>query len=308
MPASRDDFIWWNGALAPWDCARVHATSETALRGLNVFEGIRAYWRANENAYGVVATTAHLKRLSRSAALLKIPAPRVRPAFRGGIKELLRRVNPPTDIYLRPTVYVEEGAYNKNASTVRTGSFMSWRRAPSSADRTLRCALSTWTRTPGGCIPSAAKTGALYSAFRLARLEALRDGYDEAMLLTTEGSVAETPGGSIFVVQGSTIITPPLGEGILPSITRRIVRETLCPHLGFAVDERRLWPDDLFGANEVFIAGTLDEISRVAVIGTRRFRVRATTSVVRQIQKLYRSLCLGDQLQASGWIDVARCT
>lgn len=298
------DLIWWNGKLVSWDSACVHLTSETALRGLNIFEGLRAYWRAPENAFAIVGIEPHLKRLAQSAQLLAIPVQDVSPRFREGIRDLLQTITNKADIYLRPTIYIDSGAYEIDNSKVVCGEFISWRYAPSSPFRSIRCAITKWKHFPPDSLPSSAKVGAAYTLFRLARLDAKSQGYDEAILLNQMGRVTETGGGSVFIVKNGVIITPPLDEGILPSITRRIVLDTLCPNLAIKTEQRPLSVSNLLEADEVFTAGTLDEISRVVAINHVVMPQHSSDSIVLALQGIYQSLCNGSKLAESGWIDI----
>lgn len=300
-----DDIIWWNGSLVPWDSARVHVTSETALRGLNVFEGIRAYWRPNERAYAVIGLDAHLARLAESARLMHIPAPDIRQRMLTGIEALLGRISDPSDLYIRPTLYVDRGGYEHNPERIVVGEFISWRREPARTLRSLKCGISKWARVPASCLPSKAKIGATYTAFRLARLETTIRGLDEAILLNEHGHITETAGGSIFIMRSGVLATPSLNSGILPSITRRIVIDVLCPRLGCEVKERSLTPDDLGAADGVFIVGTLDEISNVSSVDGREFvKDGSANRAYCELASLFRSLCEGSQFQETEWASI----
>jgi branched-chain amino acid aminotransferase len=296
--------IWWNGKLVPWDNACVHVTSETALRGLNVFEGLRAYWRASENAFAIVGTDAHMKRLIQSAQSLAIPVHDASPRLRQGMSDILQTITTKSDLYLRPTIYIESGVYEVDEAKIICGEFISWRYAPSSPFRTIRCGISKWRRLPPDCLPSSAKVGAAYTSFRLARLDAKAQGYDEAILLNEMGRITETGGGSVFIVKNAIVITPPLEEGILPSITRRIVLDTLCPSLTIETEQRPLNVSDILEADEVFIAGTLDEISQVVAVNNVIMPQLDSGSIVQALQIMYYSLCNGSKLRDSGWIDI----
>lgn len=289
-----NDLIWWNGALVPWHAANVHVTSETALRGLNVFEGVRAYWRPHESCYALVALDAHFDRLEQSARLLHIPIADLRERLDRGIHELLLAIPRPSDLYLRPTIYVEAGGYEVDPRRVTVGAFISWRRAEARIERSLRCSISKWRHIPPAALPGAAKIGASYTAFRLARLEAASKGFDEAILLNDRGEITETPGGSVFALKGRTFATPPLDAGILPSITRRIVLEILCPELGYLSEERCLRAEDLRAADAAMIAGTLDEISHIVSIDEYDFQCdHPAIAAIDKVARLYHSLCDG---------------
>ena len=289
-----DRLLWWNGALVPWDAARVHVTSETALRGLNIFEGLRAYWRSREKCYAIVALDEHLDRLENSARLLHVPVGDLRRSLERGVRELLLAIPSPSDLYLRPTIYVDAGGYEIDPKLISVGAFISWRRAEARPDRSLRCSISSWRHIPPESLPSLAKIGASYTAFRLARLEAVSKGFDEAILLNSKGNITETPGGSIFALNGRTFTTPCLDAGILPSITRRIVLEFILPELGYAAEQRALAPEELRNSDAAMIVGTLDEISTMISIDGRAFRGQdSAIATIDEVAQLYHSLCSG---------------
>ena len=287
-----NEIIWWNGRIVNWKDAQVHVTSETASRGLNVFEGIRVYWRSSNETYRIVAEEEHLNRLTQSAQLLLFPVLDFKSLFIRGILDLLKDISNPTDLYLRPTIYVEEGAYEIEPFKIILGEYISWRPEPSIKFRTLKCIVSSWKHLPSDCLPQSAKIGAVYTIFRMARLEAAASGYDEAILINSKGQITETGGGSVFIVRGGRIITPPLAVGILPSITRQIVLNYLCPTLKIKSEERYIGIDDLYSADEAFVSGTLCEISRIILIDKKV--IADSGPIVFELQSLYHKLCSGN--------------
>ncbi len=296
------DKIWWNGSIVPWDEARVHVTSDTAQRGLNVFEGLRAYWRPSSHDYAIIGLDAHLERLENSARLLSIPAGDVKARMLSGLRQLVGTIEQPSDLYLRPTLYIDAGAYDIDQANIVTGEFISWRPAAAIERRALRCSISSWLHTPAQCLPPHAKIGAAYTAFRLARLDVQARGFDEALLANADGDITETPGGAIFIVQDDQLVTPPLETGILPSITRRIVIETLAPLLGIRCKQRRLRRGDIVGATAALIVGTLDEISRITALDDHVFGSGLDGDMVSQLDVAYRNLCRNGA--AGGWVSL----
>lgn len=296
------DKIWWNGSIVPWNEARVHVTSDTAQRGLNVFEGLRAYWRPSSHEYAIIGLNAHLERLENSARLLSIPAGDVRGRMLWGLRQLMGTIEFPSDLYLRPTLYIEAGAYDIDPANIVTGEFISWRPAAAVGHRALRCGTTSWLHTPPQCLPPQAKIGAAYTAFRLARLDVQARGFDEALLANADGDITETPGGAVFIVQDDQLVTPPLDAGILPSITRRIVIETLAPRLGMQCEQRRLRRADFVGAKAAVIVGTLDEIARISALDDHVFGPGIAGDEVWQLELAYRNLCQngGD----GGWVSL----
>lgn len=284
--------IWWNGRIVPWNDAQIHITSETASRGLNVFEGIRFYWRPHDEVYAGIAVEEHLARLAQSAKLLLFPKSNYISHFKSGILKLLNEIKNPTDLYLRPTIYMEQGAYEIEKIKIILGEYISWRPEPSIQYRTIKCSVSTWQHIPITCLPMSAKIGASYTIFRMARLEAIALGNDEAILLNNDGYISETGGGSVFIIKNGKVITPPLEVGILPSITRRIVLDYLCPILKIETEERSFLIDELYNADEAFLAGTLDEISKIISIDMNE--ISTSGSIVFEIQSLYHKLCTSE--------------
>ena len=210
----------------------------------------------------------------------------------------------PSDLYLRPTLYVDSGGYEHDPDRIVIGEFISWRREPARTSRSLKCGISSWMRVPASSLPSQAKIGAIYTAFRLARIEATTRGLDEAILLNEHGRIAETAGGSVFIARGGALATPSLDSGILPSITRRIVLEVLCPHLGYEVHETPLTVAELYSADGAFIAGTLDEISNVASVDEQVFTKDGASRACVEIARVFRSFCDGTDFQGTEWISI----
>lgn len=259
--------MWWNGTLRPTDEATTAVTSETALRAVNAFEGIRAYSQEAHGRFAVVSLDRHLDRLRSSLSLLSLPAVHLVAPLGAAVRDLVGASHEGADYYIRPTVYLEEGSYTANPAECRFGSFATIREVP--AGTPLSCRVSSYRRIPSSAFPSRAKSGASYSSFRLARIEAVLDGYDEAILLDMNDRVSETGGASVFVVRDGVVMTPGLDHDILDSITRRHAIAIAKRRLRHAVEERPLTLEDLMFADEIFLAGTLDEIRVVRRLAGR---------------------------------------
>ncbi|MBS2533295.1 aminotransferase class IV [Catenulispora sp. NF23] len=286
--------IWWNGEIVPWQSARVHVTSETALRGLNVFEGIRGYWWHGEQQYAVIRLSEHLQRLAASADLLGIPIPNSTESLAKGIGEIIRALNPCRDVYLRPTVYVDSGRYTSADDKMTTGAFIACHLTDPRRERPISCTVSSVRRIPDDALSALAKTGAAYTAFRMARLEALRRGTDEAILMSADGHVTETAGAAVFVLRAGRLTTPPLSDGVLDSLTRRAVIQLAAHDLGLTVHEQSISRSELYTADEIFIAGTLDEIRLVASVDGHTPRDRRS-AVGKVLRSAYLQMCTGER-------------
>lgn len=293
MDETTPDRIWWNGRIVPWDEARVHVTSEVATRGMNLFEGMRAYWRPADGAYGVIYRDRHLARLRESARLARLPtcaAERWIEALRYGSDALLRDLGHEGDVYLRPTVYIDNGRYGWREEEVTLGAYVAVRPADELMGRPIQAIVSSWRRTPESSISPLIKVGAAYQAFRLPRIEAAERGVDEAIVLNHRDTVAETGGAAIFIVRHGEVVTPPLSDGVLDSITRAAVIRLLRNRLGYTVVERSVPRSEIGLADEIFLCGTLDEIRPVVVVDG--FPI-TEGPVGREVCEHYRAACRG---------------
>lgn len=295
MYETTPDVMWWNGKVVPWDDATVHVTSEVAMRGANVFEGLRAYWQNEHERHVVVYLDRHIARLSQSARLLRVPADDADmhiSQMRDGLPDLIRALGHQGDLYLRPTLYIDEGRYGWKPGQVRLGSYIAGYPTGSRLPETVTCVVSTWRRTPDLAISPLIKVGAAYQAFRLPRIEAALAGADEAILLNTRDMVAETGGAAVFLVKDATAITPPLADGVLDSITRRAVMQLLRSRVGIPVVERSIPRTELYTADEAFLCGTLDEVRIIAQVDGIPVGSGAWP-VARAVRDLYLAICSG---------------
>jgi branched-chain amino acid aminotransferase len=302
--SDKPELIWWNGRICEWGQATVHVTSETASRGINVFEGLRAYWRPAKGDYGVIALQAHLDRLAASARLLFLPTPWSAADLQRGVEDLIGAVHESCDLYVRIGLYLDQGRYTADASEMRVGSFIAAYPVPRSNLEPVSTVVSSWRRVSDNALPTSAKVGAAYASFRQARIEAHSRGVDEPILLNDRGTVSETAGASVFIVRRGTVLTPPLSEGILDGITRRIACQVVTDRLGLPMVEQPLSRSDLLAADEVFLAGTLDEIKPVASVDGMRMPA-APGPITETVRSWYDGLRDGEaELADPSWIHV----
>ncbi len=278
--------IWSAGLILDPAEATVSLTGDAALRGISVFEGLMAYRRPGGSSYAVVSLASHLARLHRSAALMRLPIARLTDDVTDGVSALLAGETA-DQVYLRPTVYLAHGYYGGEAQTAL---FVSARAVESTGGWPFDCVISTLRHVPRTAYPHEAKVGALYAFYRLSRIEAAEAGADEAILLTTEGSISETPGASVFAVKAGTAYTPPVAAGILPSITRATAIEILANQLATKTVEGDIAPEFLATADEVFLTGTMDEIRPVRSIGGRTIGT-ASAPLTSRLRAAYLQAC-----------------
>lgn len=281
--------VWKDGQLVAEHEAVGSLLSDAALRGISVFEGVAAYWWPEANQHCVISLDFHLRRLMQSAAFMEIARPEIVSDVTEAITTLLPAMAG-ADVYVRPTVYLERGYYEGGDAV--SSLFVSAR--PLDAvprPESLTCHVSSFRHFSPDMYPSLAKTGATYAFFRLSRLEASRHGADEAILLTTTGRVAETPGASIFVVSDGVVRTPPIDVGILDSITRRTSIDLL-RGMGVDVEETEFGLDELLASDEVFVTGTMDEIRPVSSINGVDFSIDSS-GIGSKLRREYLLRCHG---------------
>ena len=293
--------IWMNGELVDWADAKVHVGVHGLHYGTGVFEGIRCY--DTERGPAVFRLPEHLQRLQDSARLLYMDLPYTTEELRQACHELLGANGLP-EAYLRPIAYY---GYGELGVSTRGNPvdvvIMSWPWGAylgEEGQRTgIRAKVSSWKRVGPNVIPHTAKATGIYLNSMLAVTEAQRAGYDEAILMTDEGFVADGSGENIFVVKDGRIMTPPLSTSILPGITRSTVIE-IAQELGYIVDQVNLIRTDLYLADEVFMTGTAAEVTPLRSIDDHELGVGPVTM---ELQQAYLATVRGKIESRHHWLD-----
>jgi branched-chain amino acid aminotransferase len=296
------DKIWMNGELVDWADARIHVASHGLHYGTGIFEGIRCY--ETERGSAVFRLVDHLRRFENSAKLLHMDLPYTRQDLRTACHDLVA-ANGLRECYLRPIAfygYGELGVHTRG-NPVEVA-IISWPWAPYLGEegqrRGIRAMISSWKRIGPNTIPHVAKATGVYLNSMLATMEARRGGYDEGILLTDNGYVADGPGENVFVVRSGTIATPPLSTSILPGITRESVIQ-IAQDLGYVVEERDIIRAELTLADEVFMTGTAAEVTPVRAIDDQEIGVGAVTL---ELQAAYLDTVNGRSERWSHWLDL----
>lgn len=300
----RPELIWFDDAVRPWADAKVHVWTEVVLRAASVFEGLRGYWHEEESRHYFVHLGDHMRRLGESGKVVRIPRAVTEQECLKGLGELITRLDYREDVYVRPTIYLEQGRYSVGGSAGDCGFFMPVFAAPREQSITtgITCQVSTWRRADDSTAPPRVKAAANYYNLRLARLEATTNGYDESILLNSAGRVAETGGASVFVVRRGRVATPHLSSSILESITRCSALGLLSGDLGVAVEEREVERSELYVADEVFLSGTLCEITPVVGVDGVPVGDGRPGPVTRALQELYCQACRAGGSDTRGWL------
>jgi branched-chain amino acid aminotransferase len=293
--------IWMNGLLVDWADARIHVGSHGLHYGSGVFEGIRAYETPKGTA--VFRLTDHLQRLVNSARLLYMDLPYTVDELKAACTELIGANGLP-ECYLRPIAFYGYGelgvAARDNPIDV---AIMSWPwgtyLGADGLKNGIRAKISSWQRVGPNVIPHTAKATGIYLNSMLAVTEANRAGYDEAILLTAEGFVADGSGENVFVVRDGEIFTPDLSTSILPGITRDTVIQ-IAQDLGYRVVEKNLIRSDLFLADELFMVGTAAEVTPLRSVDDHELGVGPITL---EIQKAYLETARGLSDRWRHWLE-----
>lgn len=287
--ANSADFVWMDGRLVPWAQATVHVSAETVLRGANVFEGMRAYWRPDGQQLSIFRTADHLRRLRQSAKIMRMTIPYSDAELTAAFVELIQRNGFRDNVHFRPVVYFDHGESNAwQPEEIRTGVFvLAYSRPPSqgSIDGIHSCT-STWRRNSDVSSPSRIKAAGNYHNSRLAHVEARINGFGMPVMLNERGKVSEGPSSCLMLVRDGVVITPPASADILESITRDTLIRLFRDDLGVPVVERDVDRTELYIADELFFCGSGAEVLPVRSIDhypvgdgevgplTRRIRTR----------------------------------
>ncbi len=294
--------IWMNGELVDWADAKVHVGTHGLHYGTGVFEGIRCY--ETEQGPAVFRLTEHLARLYDSAKLLYMELPYSLDELRTACFDTIA-ANGLSECYVRPIAYIGYGELGVDprdnpidvvVMTWPWGAYL----GEEGQKHGIRCKISSWKRVGPNTIPHVAKATGIYLNSMLATTEAKRMGYDEGILLTDEGTVADGPGENIFVIKNGVISTPDLSASILPGITRDTVMR-IAADLGYEVVEKEIIRTELYLADELFMTGTAAEITPLRSVDDQL--IGDPGPITTQIQKAYAACVRGLDERWAHWVE-----
>jgi branched-chain amino acid aminotransferase len=305
MPITTTPKIWMNGSLVNWDDAKVHVLTHTLHYGTGVFEGIRAYETANGPA--VFRLTDHMKRLHNSAKIMGMDLPYSVEELVEATKQTVKSTGLPS-CYIRPIAYYGYGEMGLNTLPCKVdvaiacwpwGAYL----GDDAVQKGVRMKISSWTRHDHNTMPPAAKTVGNYVNSSLAKVEALKAGYDEAIMLSPSGLVAECTGENIFCVRNGIILTPPLSAGALEGITQSSVT-TIARDLGFDIRVDNIARSDLYIADEIFVCGTAAEVGSVNSVDERK--IPCPGPMTTAIAATYAKAVRGQDDRYKQWCELAK--
>ncbi|MGH9278916.1 MAG: branched-chain amino acid transaminase [Acidimicrobiales bacterium] len=302
MPIPTVDKIWMDGELVPWADARIHILTHSLHYGSGVFEGIRAY--ATSNGPAVFRLTDHINRLFNSAKIFMIEIPFTPAELVEAVKQTVR-VNQLEACYIRPIVYLGYGEMGLNPLPCPVNvSIAVWPWGTYLGDegikRGVRCKISSWQRHDPNAVPVAAKGTGMYANSSLAKVEALKAGYDEAILLAPGGYVSECTGENLFILKNGRLLTPPLAAGALEGLTQQSVATIAGDH-GVPVHEAHILRTDLYLAEEAFLTGTAAEVVPIRSVDDRE--IGDPGPITRMIQDTYFATVRGQVDRYKDWLE-----
>ena len=295
--------IWVDGGFVDWADAKVHLLTHTLHYGLGVFEGIRCY-RTDGGRSAVFRLSEHIRRLFDSARINQLEIPFSREEIEEATLETMRR-NHLEEGYMRPLVFIGDGemGLNPGGNAIRVA-IMAWAwgayLGEESMEHGIRAKVSTFSRHYVNAKMTKGKTCGDYVNSILAKREALLDGYDEAIMLDTQGLVSEASGENIFLVRDGVLRTPPL-HTVLDGITRESVCE-LAADKGILVEERSVARDDLYIADEIFLTGTAAEVTPVREVDRRTVGDGRRGPVTKLLQEAYFAAVAGRDPKYERWL------
>ena len=304
MPFEKTEKIWMDGKLVPWDQAQVHVLTHSLHYGSGVFEGIRTYATADGPA--VFRLTDHIERLLDSAKLIMMEIPYSRDELVEACR-LVVRESGLDSCYVRPIAFLGYGEIGLNPLPCDVNvAIAAWPWGAYLGEESLatgvRVKVSSWRRMDPNVNPVAAKGTGIYINSSLAKVEAVKSGYDEAILLNTQGYVAECTGENVFIVRDGVLVTPTLASGALAGITRDSIM-TIARDLGYDVREEQLLRHDLYLADEAFLTGTAAEVVPIRSVDDRV--IGDPGEMTRKLQETYLATVRGQVDRYKDWLEHA---
>ena len=302
MAIQKTEKIWHNGKLIPWDEAQLHVMSHVVNYGSSVFEGVRCYQLPTGPV--IFRAPEHMQRLLDSAKIYRIDVDFTRDDLVSGMVDVVKS-NGVWPCYIRPIVlrgYGEAGVNPFNSPTeVYICNYPWGKYLGGDATQGVDVCVSSWTRIAPNTLPAMSKSGANYMNSQLIKMEAIINGYVEGIALDTNGYVSEGSGENIFVVRNGTLITAPLGNSVLPGITRDTVMQ-IARELGIPTVEQCIPRELLYIADEAFFSGTAAEVTSIRSVDKISIGKGVVGPITKAIQKEFYAIIRGEKADRFNWL------
>lgn len=298
--------VWLNGKIMSYKDARVPILLHPVQYGSGVFEGIRAYQKGKGTA--IFRLDDHVQRFIRSAHIYSMDLGYTEKEIRNAIIDVVRR-NGLSSCYIRPFAFINSdkiglSTFGKPSSlfiaAVPFGSYFG-----DNKEKGIKCKISSWRRINSGILPVEAKASGNYINSIIASTEAKMSGFDEAIMISYNGYIAEGPGENIFLVKDSRLITPDTGSDILLGITRDSVIK-IAEEIGLIVEQRQVHKEEVYTADEAFFTGTAAEITPIVNVDGIKVGSGSTGPVTKLISERFYKVVHGDDSVFSSWLTVVK--
>jgi branched-chain amino acid aminotransferase len=295
--------VFMNGEFVPANEARVGIMSHAFSYGTGCFEGIRGYWNDQTEELYLFRLREHYERLHRSCRIMNIELPYTVDELTAITIDLVRRNNLRENCYIRPCAYKANEIIGVRLNDL-DDAFVLYALPMGDyiATTGLRCCVSSWRRVDDNMIPARAKVSGAYVNSAFAKSEALMNGFDEAIMLTSEGHVSEGSAENIFMVVGGELVTPSASENILPGITRDTIIQLAHRELDRITRERQIDRTELYVADEIFLTGTGAQICPVIEVDHRPVGTGAMGTLTETLQRIYHEVVRGMRPGYHDWL------
>lgn len=300
--AKHPSWAFFKGEFVPIEKANLSIMTQVVNYGIGAFGGIRGYWNEDKQQLYVFRIKDHYRRFLSSGKLLNATLPYTVDDLCGFTLELLRREGFRQDAYVRPLLYNATEDIAPRLYDVKFD-FACFSRAQGNyISLELKAGISSWRRLDDNMIPSRGKITGGYVNSALARSEAYWNGYDEAIVLTQDGHVAEGSAENLYIVRDGRLFTPPVTDNILEGITRKTIIQLAHDELGVEVVERSIDRSELYIADEVLYCGTGAQIAGVVEIDHRKIGTGKVGSITKQLQEIYFRVVRGNHAKYMDWL------
>ncbi len=303
MANEEERYIWLNGNIVKVGDAKINVLSPTAQFGANVFEGIRCYWSESEKQLYAFRLKEHYERLQNSAKLFGMECPYSSGELKRFMMETVKANGYCEDIAVRQTLFVD--GFGSWFAAEPVGMFIApiaKKRAANPITKGERTCVSSWERISDRDMSPRIKVGANYINSRMAKLEAVNNGYDSALFLNRQGFVAEGTGSCFFIIKGNSLITPMLTDSILESITRDTIIKLAQAELNMTVVERNVDRMELYTCDEAFFCGSAVEVTPVICLDSYEVGTGRPGEWTQKIHRLYLDVATGGNDKYMDWL------
>lgn len=294
---------FFEGKIVPLGEAKINIATHGFLYGTAVFSGMRAYWNEEKKGLYLFRPYDHFRRLLDSARMMAMEVPYDEEGLMQLTIDLLKTDNYQQDVYLRPTIYKADMGIGVRLHNLRDelSIFTAAYEPYVKNDTNSHVTVSSWRRVDDNAIPARSKVAGAYVNSALAKTDANRAGFDEALVLTSEGHISEGSAMNVFMVRNGTLYTPPLTDNILEGVTRRSVIEVAQKELGLEVVERSIDRTEILIADEVFLTGSAAQVVAVTKIDYRPIGSGVMGPITSKLRDIYEDIVRARNSKYANW-------